>query len=347
MKSQYTILVILVLIVASSEATAIDRVKRKDKGTVFGEITSMNNKEVTVSDRSTKTTIPVGRIKAIFYEDEPQELGRARADVAQGRYEDALRELGHIDKKKTLRKMVAADVEYLKAFSAARLALRGKGPIREAGSQMARFVEKHRDNYHWYEANRLVGDLLIANRQFAQAVHYFDTLAEAPWFDARLEAAVGKGRALLAEGKVDEAMASFTDALDMKPGRSDLKNPSIDKQKMLAQIGLARCLSEKGQPDKAVVQLRQILDKINPEDTQLAGQAYNALGSALRKAGKPYDALLAFLHVDVLYFASPQEHAEALANLAQLWQEVRKTDRAIQAQEILRSRYPNSQWAKQ
>ena len=79
----------------------------------------------------------------------------------------------------------------------------------------------------------------------------------------------------------------------------------------------------------------------------LGARAYNALGTALRKAGKPYDALLAFLHVDILYFASPEDHAEALANLAALWHEVHKTDRAIQAQETLRKRYKNSRWASQ
>ena len=79
----------------------------------------------------------------------------------------------------------------------------------------------------------------------------------------------------------------------------------------------------------------------------MQAQAYNTLGTALRKAGKPQDALLAFLHVDVLYFASAEDHAEALANLAQLWNEVQKPERAAQALQTLKTRYKNSRWASQ
>jgi TolA-binding protein len=48
----------------------------------------------------------------------------------------------------------------------------------------------------------------------------------------------------------------------------------------------------------------------------------------------------------VLYFSNPQWHAEALWNLASLWQELKKIDRATQSSALLKERYPNSPWAK-
>jgi hypothetical protein len=66
----------------------------------------------------------------------------------------------------------------------------------------------------------------------------------------------------------------------------------------------------------------------------------------LRKAGRTKEALLAFLHVDVLYFTTPEAHAEALANLAELWEEVQKPERAVKARQVLQERYGSSPWAK-
>ena len=56
--------------------------------------------------------------------------------------------------------------------------------------------------------------------------------------------------------------------------------------------------------------------------------------------------MLAFLHVDVLYFSVPEAHAEALANLVELWTELPNTERAVRARKILQEQYANSPWAK-
>jgi tetratricopeptide (TPR) repeat protein len=347
MKYRLAILFLLAILVANGPATAADRVKKKNKETVFGQISAMTSREIVVDDRATKIRIPVGDIKMVYFDNEPEGLSRARAAVAQERYEDAQTALADVKPGQTLRDMVAAEVDFYRALAAAKLALRGKGEIRDAGSQMWRFVESHRDNYHWFEANRVAGDLLVASRQYAPAIRCYDTLGESSNLADRLQAAVGAGRAYLADGKTDEAMAAFTRATDMKPANPKELDAEAAKWTRLARIGRARCVAAKGQTDEAVKQLREIIDQANPEDATLCGEAYNALGTALRKAGKPQDALLAFLHVDVLYFANPESHAEALANLAELWHEVHKTDRAIQAQETLRQRYPNSRWAPQ
>ena len=89
-----------------------------------------------------------------------------------------------------------------------------------------------------------------------------------------------------------------------------------------------------------------ILAKADPENVELHARAYNTLGNAWKKAGRDKEALLAFLHVDVLYFAVPEAHAEALANLSELWTKMHKTRRAARARNILDERYKNSRWAK-
>ena len=75
-------------------------------------------------------------------------------------------------------------------------------------------------------------------------------------------------------------------------------------------------------------------------------RAYNVLGTAYRQTGRTQEALLAFLHVDVLYPSVPEAHAEALANLADLWQQVHQNERANRARKTLEEEYPDSPWTK-
>jgi hypothetical protein len=52
--------------------------------------------------------------------------------------------------------------------------------------------------------------------------------------------------------------------------------------------------------------------------------------------------LLAYLHVDVLYFNSPKEHIEALENLIELWEEAQHPERAERETQRLEERYNRS-----
>ena len=56
-------------------------------------------------------------------------------------------------------------------------------------------------------------------------------------------------------------------------------------------------------------------------------------------------ALLAYLHVDVLYFNYPNYHAESLYHLSKLWEQIGKRDRAKEAKDKLTTRYKGSSWA--
>jgi tetratricopeptide (TPR) repeat protein len=217
---------------------------------------------------------------------------------------------------------------------------------------MIGFVGEGSNNYHYLEACEVVGDLLVAIRQHAKAQEYYQQLAQAPWPDYKMRAAVAVGRALLAEGrslsadgeteeakkKLDGALKSFEDALAV-----EAQGPSAGRQRLAATLGKARCLAEAGQADEAVKLVVDVIAKAtNPEEVQLHAQAYNTLGLAHREAGRTKDALMAFLHVDILYFASPSEHIEALENLIPLWKQVRKPQRADEAAKILSDRYKRS-----
>jgi hypothetical protein len=76
---------------------------------------------------------------------------------------------------------IRQDIEFYRAFCSAQLALAGKEEIANAGRMMKSFVDANSNNYHYFEASEIVGDLLVAIHQYDQAADYYNRLAKAPW----------------------------------------------------------------------------------------------------------------------------------------------------------------------
>ncbi|NQT13947.1 MAG: hypothetical protein HQ582_14430 [Planctomycetes bacterium] len=337
MNRQSVILALVVSLAVSALARA-DTIKKAD-GQTMGDVVEMTAEEVTIERSGVRTAVPVNEIETILYSDEPARLKTARLAIEAGRYEDAVTGLETIKLDEVKRAEVKQDVQFYAALAKARLALAGadEEAVVEAGRLMAAFVTANPKSFHYLEANEIVGDTLVAAGKYAPSREYYGRVAAAPWPDYKMRAGVATGRALLAEGKASEALQSFQGVLD-----TQAQGESASRQHLAASLGKARCLAEAGTSDEAVKLIEDVITKASPEETRLHAQAYNALGLAHRKAKRSQDALLAFLHVDVLYFNSPKEHIEALENLVELWEEVQNPQRADKAAGILRDRYQRS-----
>ena len=57
------------------------------------------------------------------------------------------------------------------------------------------------------------------------------------------------------------------------------------------------------------------------------------------------EALYAFLHTDLLFSKEKDEHARALAQIARIWRELNRPDRADETLERLKQEYPRSPYA--
>jgi len=346
MKNRWGILAAGVWLAACTAGWAFDTVKLKPTGTVVGEVVKMSPLEVVVKQGALEKKVPVNQIASIIYDSstEPSSLNAARMAARRGRYQDALDVL--TDPKKIPAEIerleVQQDVAFFTGLCTARLALGGTGKITDAGSAIFSFVNKEKGSYHYLEASELVGDLLVAAGKYADAEEYYRELEKAPWPDYKMRANVAIGRAQLAEKKLAEAEKSFDTVLAIQA-----EGPLADFERMAARLGKARCLAEKGETDNAYKMVQGVIAKADPEYAELHSRAYNTLGTIQRKAGRTKEAILAFLHVHILYFAYPEQHAEALANLEQLWNQVHKPERANKARQILDTSYKNSPWAQQ
>ncbi len=119
-----------------------------------------------------------------------------------------------------------------------------------------------------------------------------------------------------------------------------------EAQRTAARIGKARCMALNNDADGALKSLNEIIDKLDDRNPEINAMAYNAQGTALRKAGKANKAVMAFLRVHLMYELQADADAEAVANLEKLFIETHRPLHAKDMRSILDDRYSNSRWAK-
>ena len=138
-----------------------------------------------------------------------------------------------------------------------------------------------------------------------------------------------------------EALLRFEQVQD-----ADVAGLEVDYHKTLARIGIAHCLAEKGEPVQAIELAREIINTARQADQEIHAKAYNVLGKCYRKQNQKKNAILAYLHTNLLYNRQRDAHAEALYHLTQLWEQSGRKDRSLDTRSLLKSRYGNSPWAK-
>ena len=176
---------------------------------------------------------------------------------------------------------------------------------------------------------------------FDNGIKYYDMLGEAPWPDAKMKSAVLEGNAMLANALYSEALAKFDGVL-----ATSLDDARAREQKLLATLGRSRVPGRDRQAGRGYRDVEKIIVRTTRRKSPcLFARAYNALGTCYLKANKREDALLAFLHVDLLFNQDPDAHAEALYHLSSLWKGLNKSERATKARSLLESRYSGSPWA--
>ncbi|HVX10753.1 MAG TPA: tetratricopeptide repeat protein [Pirellulales bacterium] len=331
-----------VLAVPAWSRAADDTIKKTGETPIKCSISSISKDEVKYEKGGKEETVPTFEIESIRLADEPAQLNLIRNQANNGAYENALKALDRLDVDSIEKAEVKGEVQYLRAYCTARLALGGSGDVGAAGRQVKEFIDANSNSYHYYPANELAGDLLVALGRYDAATNFYKALSTAPAAAWKIKAGIDTGRAKLAEKKYEPALKEFETAL----GLTD-QDKSPESQKLAAMLGKAACLAQTGKPDEGIKLAETVISKLPAEEVDLHAWAYVVLGNCYRQLpNHTKQALLAFLHVDVLYFSNPQWHAEALWNLASLWQELKKIDRATQASAMLKERYPNSTWAK-
>jgi tetratricopeptide (TPR) repeat protein len=308
-----------------------------------GALTDMSPTEVTLDMAGVARKFPVNEITKVAFGNEPTDLTAARNSLEQKNYNSAKDQLDKIDVAKVEKDLITQDIAYYKAYCLAKLALTEGGNKKDAAVAMFKFYQAYPNNYHFYEASEILGDLGVATANFEAAAKYYGEagLGGAPWPEYKLKAGLAMGRSLVLAGKFEDAAKAF-DAV----AASGENNAEANSLKQHATVGKAHCLAESGNAEEGIIILTDIVAKNDPQlDAKLFARAYNALGNCYLQQKKPKEALMAFLKTDLLFFSDSDAHAEALSKLAKLWDDTGHSDRATDARNKLRDRYSGSIWA--
>ncbi len=337
-----------VFLIAASSAMAqvTDKIWPVKGVAANGTVSRMTATAVYLESGGAEQEFLITAIRKVTFADEPSELDRARDLVIAGRYNDALAELTKVNAANLTIEFMKKDHQFFLGKCAAQLALRGefpKGPA-VAIDFVKRFVDDptSKQNYHYFEAVESLADLYYGTGDFAGGEKQYQVLVTGAPGNSKVRAMVRKGECQI--GQENYAAASTTFDTVIKANLGSFANG--EEQQAFAKIGKATCVAAQGTAADGITLIEEIIRKEDPKNMALFGRAYNAMGACYEKEGKSKDALLAYLHTDILFYGDSNTHAEALYHLVKLWDQDGRSDRSLKAREVLRSRYGGSVWAK-
>ena len=309
-------------------------VKQAIGGRVRGQVQSESAGEVVVTLGTSTTSVPTDQIASIRYDGQPATLQLAESRESAGQ----LAEAAELFKKAASE---AADKPYVmqmalfrEASALADLALVEPGRSKDAKDRLLRFVRNYPNSRHIIPAREDLARLQINTGDFAGAEVTIAALAKLP--RAADRAGVLKAKVLAKQGRHDEAASELDRLIAALPERSvGQREARLAKAESL--VGLKKF-------KEAEALVRQVIAAAPAEDVAAQSAACNTLGDCLRADNRPKEALLAYLHTDLLYSKDKQEHPRALFNIEKLFRLLKQDGRADEYAQRLRQEYPRSQW---
>ncbi len=319
-----------------------------EERSVEGTIVGVSPDGVTIEPSSEKNApdenpIPTERVVWLHFQDAPLSLAAARVETEIGNYEEALEKLAEIEPDeidRSKKPLIAAELDWYRAYTNLQLALTGAKPFSEGGNLMMNFVKEHSDSYRFYEANQLLGAAFFAlserqNKKSAEqnlkrAKDAYSALEKASSEEIQTRGRLGLAKIAFNIGDLEEAKSLFSEAA---------RRDDFTLEFSEARIGLARVLSRQGSADEATAVLNELLIATPNDATQRQARIYNALGDVCAESDRPQEAVVAYLHVDLLYPAARTERVAALQALVSQWRKLGREDRAQETIERLRERF--------
>lgn len=328
-------------------ASALDIVHRKSTDKVVGgDITKVSREGVVVKQPGDKEeNVPANDISYIEWNGEPGPLKLARGNDTTGNLDEALKNYDEAVKATgSGSEGLKAEAAYGLARSTAIKAIRSGENLSDAVAKLKAFVNGNRDNYRLFDAQLLLGDLLLASKDYLTADVSYQSVVDAPWPDYQMSGKIGLARAALGRGDVAKARGLFDEV-----AAAPAANPAETSRKLEAMLGQSRCFLSESDTESALKTVKQVISDATPADARVQAAAYVLQGDAYQKAGNnPKLAAYSYLRIDVIpdFAAEGDLHAEALYHLSKLWPAIGEANRGADAAARLQTQYPTSEWTK-
>ena len=309
-------------------------VKQAIGGRVRGQVQSESASEVVVRLGANTTSVPVDQIVSIRYDGQPATMQLAETREAAGQLAEAAELYKKAAGEAADKPFVLQAALYREAAALTDLALVEPERIKDARDKLTRFVQAYPTGRHILSAREDLARLQVIAGDFKAAEANIAELARLP--GAAERAAVLRAKLLARRGSHDEAISELDRLIAAFPDRS--------VQQREARLAKAESLVSLKKFKEAEGLVREVIQAAPAEDAPAQAAAYNTLGDCLRAANRPKDALLAYLHTDLLYAKDKEEHPRALFQIEKLFRQLKQDGRADEYAQRLRQEYPRSPW---
>ncbi len=311
---------------------------------ISGEIIAVSPIAVEIDVRGETKKVPIESIREVTFSAEPQSLKAARVAIMRGQPAQALDDIAKIEpgEMEGAEPLIVAELEFVKAAAIGGQAATSGANVAAGLKAVQAYVAKHQQSHHLFRMHELLARLFSRSGKFDEAAAALAPLDRGPP-SYRVRAAAARAGLFYDQKKYDDAAREYAAAAQTSTDPSDTASAT---QKRAAELGVARCRSRQGKPAEAVEIIDRALAASDASDAEVLGAAYNALGDAMRAAGKDEDAIIAYLTVDLVHNKSAENRAEALFNLVELWDKEKSPQRAEEARQQLLQSYPDTLWAR-
>jgi len=335
-----TFAAVLALQLTANLGRAQDRLSQEKGATLSGIITSLDRDKITIEVRGEPQNIPVNEVSKIIFEDEPRIMDRSRDLARQGQYELARDELKKVDAASIKNVNAKNDLAFYIAYCEGKLALQGKGDKAAAVKALVAYDKENPNGHHYWEVSQLLGQLAGSMARYDAAQNFYKRMGESTFSEIKNQGAYQEAVTLVMQSKTADAKP-----LLQKLSELNATNPKDVRVKQLAAVALAQCTLMEGDADGALKSVNQWIANGDSTDVELFGKLYNLQGACYQKLNKTNEAVLAYLHTDLLFSSDAENHAESLYYLGLLWPSLNETQRAVDARSRLTSLYSGSMWA--
>jgi tetratricopeptide (TPR) repeat protein len=303
-------------------------------GRVKGQVQSESPSEVVVALGANTTSVPTDQIQSIRYDGQSASYQLAEARESSGQLAEAAELFKKAATESAGKPFPLQAAQFREAEVLTDLALVEPDRVKEAKDKLAAFVRAYPTSRHLASARDCQARLQLHAGDFAGAETAIAELAKLPRGKERAD--VLRSRILGKQGKHAEAITQLDKLIAGYPKGSERQRAAL--------LAKAENLAALKQFKEAESLLHQVIDGNPPEDAAAQAPAYNTLGDCLRAANRPKDALFAYLHTDLLYSKSKEEHPRALSHIVELYHQLKQDGHADEYAQRLKQEYPRSPW---
>ncbi len=342
-RTSYFVLMFFIIL-ATQFVHAADRVTRKgDTRIMLGKVQNVTRKSITIKSKLGKSkVIPSSDIGKIVWEGEPTSMKQARIYEKNGSLDKVLEGYKKAAlNNKSSNPLLKADIQFFIARTIARQAMGDTTKQNSAIIKLEAFRKSNSNSFRFYESLTLLGKLYLSNKQYDKARPVFAQIAKSSLPVHQMQAMSAEAKILLAKGKITDALTIYNRILKM-PTQGHLQK----KQHFTALLGKANCLQKSKKYTEAVKVFEEVILKAEEDNLALKAEAWLREGDTLRLSGRTKEAVLSYLHVDLLCPSQHAMRAEALYQLSQLFETLGDATNASRSSGKLMGDYPQSVWAK-